>query len=407
MAAPSVSVGSAIAPAVPAVASAAVSARTMVGLMILPPRAEKTSRGVIGSQSGNLKGKMLGSFKLKLVGTFLALSVLPLAAAFWGFSQVAERSVTSSTDDRLEAGLSAALVAFEDERRRAGSAAERLGRDPAFQAAVARDDRATIADLLPASPSLRVEMPGGRTIGPVPPLAAETDVSLLGPGSRSVTIVASVPLTRSLANRLHARSGLTAPDELAVVRFDDSITASSNPSLRGAVDLVPGRVVTETIGGRSYRAIAARLVPEMGIALAAITPSSGIAGEKRSAIERLLFGLVGSLLLIACVAYLAGRSIVERPRPARRGRELDRCGASARARAGSGTRRVRGSRARVQRDGGSAGGSAGGSRGRAPAAARRERPLRRCARIRARPRPASPRDRRIGGRGDAGRRRRS
>ena len=33
---------------------------------------------------------MLGSFKLKLVGTFLALSVLPLAAAFWGFSQVAE-----------------------------------------------------------------------------------------------------------------------------------------------------------------------------------------------------------------------------------------------------------------------------------------------------------------------------
>ena len=35
---------------------------------------------------------MLGSFKLKLVGTFLALSVLPLAAAFWGFSQVAERS---------------------------------------------------------------------------------------------------------------------------------------------------------------------------------------------------------------------------------------------------------------------------------------------------------------------------
>ena len=34
---------------------------------------------------------MLGSFKFKLVGTFLALSVLPLAAAFWGFSQVAER----------------------------------------------------------------------------------------------------------------------------------------------------------------------------------------------------------------------------------------------------------------------------------------------------------------------------
>jgi diguanylate cyclase (GGDEF)-like protein len=253
---------------------------------------------------------MLGSFKLKLVGTFLALSVLPLAAAFWGFSQVAERSVTGNTDDRLEAGLSAALVAFEDERRRAGSAAERLGRDPAFQAAVARNDRAAIAELLPASPSLRVEMPDGPTIGPVPRLAAETDVSLLGPGGHSVSIIASVPLTRTLARRLHLRSGLTAPDELAVVLSDDSIRASSDPSVHGEADLVPGRVATETIGGRSYRAIAARLVPDKGIALAAVTPSSGIFAEKRSVIGRLLLGLVGSLLLIACVAYLAGRSIV-------------------------------------------------------------------------------------------------
>ena len=47
---------------------------------------------------------MLGSFKFKLVGTFLALSVLPLAAAFWGFSQVADRSVTTSADDRLGGG---------------------------------------------------------------------------------------------------------------------------------------------------------------------------------------------------------------------------------------------------------------------------------------------------------------
>jgi len=254
---------------------------------------------------------MLGSFKLKLVGTFLALSVLPLAAAFWGFNQVAERSVTSSTDDRLEAGLSAALVAFEDERRRAAGAAERLGRDSAFQAAIASGDRAAIAKLLPASPSLRVEMPdGGPTIGPVPPLAAETDVSLLGPGNHSVTIVASVPLTERLARRLHDRSGLTAPDELAVVRFDHRITASSSPSVRGVADLVTGRVATATIGSRSYRAISARLVPESGIALAAVTPSSGIAADKRSVIQRLLLGLVGSLLLIAFVAYLAGRSIV-------------------------------------------------------------------------------------------------
>src|SRR5687768_15005005 len=218
---------------------------------------------------------MLGSFKFKLVGTFLALSVLPLAAAFWGFSQVAERSVTSSSDDRLEAGLSAALIAFADERRRAEGAAERLGQDPDFQAAVASGDRAEIARLLPPSPALRVEMPDGAPIGVVPPLAAETPVTLVGPGANSITIVAAVPLTETLTRRLYARSGLTHPDELAVVRFDDRIAASSDPSVQGTTDLVPGRIETEMIGERSYRAVSTRLVPERAIVLAALTPSSG------------------------------------------------------------------------------------------------------------------------------------
>jgi diguanylate cyclase (GGDEF)-like protein len=240
---------------------------------------------------------------------FLALSVLPLAAAFWGFKQVAERSVTSSADDRLEAGLSAALVAFGDERQRASTAAERLGRDPAFQAAVARGDRAELVRLLPASPALRVVIPDGRTVGAVPPLAAETDVSLVGPGT-TATIVAAVPLTDALAGRLHARSGLIAPNQLAIVGPENTVVASSHPSVRGSAGLVAGRVETRQIGGESYRALAARLVPESGILLVALTPSSGIAEEKGSLIGRLLLGLAGSLLLIAFVAYLAGRSII-------------------------------------------------------------------------------------------------
>ena len=95
---------------------------------------------------------MFGSFKFKLVGTFLALSVLPLAAAFWGFSEVAERSVTGGADSRLEAGLSAALAAYDDERRAVERAAERLGRDPAFQVAVTRRDRAALATPAPGDP---------------------------------------------------------------------------------------------------------------------------------------------------------------------------------------------------------------------------------------------------------------
>ena len=117
---------------------------------------------------------MLGSFKIKLVGTFLALSVVPLAAAFWGFSAVAERSVTSSVDDRLEAGLNAALAAFEDQRETASVAAQRLGADPAFQTALAARDRRAIEKLLPDSPPLRIETPDGFSVGRVPPSAAET-----------------------------------------------------------------------------------------------------------------------------------------------------------------------------------------------------------------------------------------
>ena len=253
---------------------------------------------------------MLGSFKIKLVGTFLALSVVPLAAAFWGFSAVAERSVTSGVDDRLEAGLNAALAAFEDERQAAAAAAERLGRDPAFQAALAARDRAAVERLLPESPPLRVETPDGFAVGRVPANAAETTISLVGPGDRSALIVASVPLTPQLADRLRDRSGLSGPDELVFVDEDREVDAASNPEVSGATPLAPGRIESASIGEREFRAIGARLVPESTLMLAAVTPSSVIASEKQSVLGRLLVGLLGSLLLIACVAYLAGRSIV-------------------------------------------------------------------------------------------------
>jgi diguanylate cyclase (GGDEF)-like protein len=253
---------------------------------------------------------LLGSFKFKLVGTFLALSVVPLAAAFWGFSAVAERSVTGGVDDRLEAGLSAALAAFEDERDRAAAAAEQLGRDRAFQAALAARDRAAIERLLPSSPPLRVETADGFAVGSLPAAAAETTVTLLGPGDRSATIVAAVPLTRNLADRLHARSGLTPPDELAFFGPGARAGAASVTGIEGTTDLQPGRIETARVGEDEFRAIGSRLVPESPAMLVALTPSGQIESEQQSVLGRLLVGLIGSLLLIAVFAYLAGRSIV-------------------------------------------------------------------------------------------------
>ena len=253
---------------------------------------------------------MLGSFKFKLVGTFLALSVVPLAAALWGFSAVAERSVTSGVDDRLEAGLTAALAAFEDAQESAGTAAERLGRVPDFQVALARRDRAAIARLLPDSPPLRDETPHGFAVGTIPPGSAETTVSLVGPGDRSATLVAAVPLTPALADRLQARSGLSRPDAVVFVGEDGQVRSASDAEIAGGTALTPGRIGTVRIGGDEFRAIGSRLGPQSETMLAAVTPSSVIASEQQSVLGRLLVGLLGSLLLIACFAYLAGRSIV-------------------------------------------------------------------------------------------------
>src|SRR5437867_924705 len=44
----------------------------------------------------------MGSFKVKLVAYFVLLSLLPLTAAFWGFSTVAARAETRRVDARLQ-----------------------------------------------------------------------------------------------------------------------------------------------------------------------------------------------------------------------------------------------------------------------------------------------------------------
>jgi diguanylate cyclase (GGDEF)-like protein len=253
---------------------------------------------------------MIGSFKVKLVGTFLVLSLLPLTAAYWSFSEVADRSVTSGVDARLEAGLRAAVAAYEDERREAENAGRRLASNPSFQAALAARDRDALRELLAETPNLRVETPTGFSIGRSPALAAETTVSLVGPGARSATIVAAIPLDDELVGRLLARSGLNEPDELALVGPRGRVRAASTPELLGPIDVPLGRVTTVSVGDTGNRVVGVQVVPTQSISLAAVAPSSAIVGEQTSVRNKILAALAGSLLLIVLVAYIAGRSIV-------------------------------------------------------------------------------------------------
>src|SRR3954451_16787614 len=116
------------------------------------------------------------SLKVKLVGYFLVLSLLPLTAATLGFRAVVERSETRRVDVRLEAGLRAALAAYQDELAIASKRADRLARSRAVQVALERKDRIALRRAIASPPEVGV-VARGFTVRDNPPLAAERQVS--------------------------------------------------------------------------------------------------------------------------------------------------------------------------------------------------------------------------------------
>ena len=251
----------------------------------------------------------MASFKVKLVAYFLLLSLLPLAAAFWGFSTVAARSETRRVDARLSAGLRAALATYQDELVSADRSAAALARNPQFQRALMKHDRATLRRLLRGRPNLSVET-GSFRVGKAVPNAATRQVAVVGPTGARGAVIASVPLDRSLVVRLEARSGLDT-DEHVIVLEDRSIVAGPPAILGERIDALSGKTHTLTLGGTRVRTLVAETLSEQPSAtLGVISPQTRIDAANRSAMQRLLLGLVACLLLVAAVAYIEGRAIV-------------------------------------------------------------------------------------------------
>ena len=250
----------------------------------------------------------MGSFRVKLVAYFVLLSLLPLAAAFWGFSTVAARSETRRVDALLQAGLRAALAGYQDQLRAAEREAAALSRNPAFQRALVARDRATLRRLLLGHPHLTV-VAGDLRVGPHVPLAATRQVAVVGPaGSRGV-VIASVPLNGALVHRLELRSGLEEGDH--VVLLDDRKIIAGPAGVTGRLSTTAGRTATVTLAGTRYRAVAAGTLQEQPSAtLAVISPQSKIDAANWAAQRRLVIGLLVSLLIVMVVAYIEGRAIV-------------------------------------------------------------------------------------------------
>src|SRR3954452_15735406 len=107
----------------------------------------------------------MGSFKVKLVAYFLLLSLLPMAAAFWGFTSVAGQSETRRVDARLQAGLRSALAAYQERLDQAQRDASSLARSRPFELELQRRDLPSIISSLRDSPEVAVRGPGGFRYG--------------------------------------------------------------------------------------------------------------------------------------------------------------------------------------------------------------------------------------------------
>src|SRR5919201_3891108 len=149
----------------------------------------------------------MGSFRFKLVAYFVLLSLLPLTAAFWGFSTVAARAETGRVDARLQAGLRATVAAYQEELAAADASAEALARLPVFEHALVTGNRQAIRLILARRPNLTVVAGSFRAGKPLPG-AATRKVSVVGPHGVRGSVIAWVPLDAKLVGRLQQRSGL-------------------------------------------------------------------------------------------------------------------------------------------------------------------------------------------------------
>jgi diguanylate cyclase (GGDEF)-like protein len=246
------------------------------------------------------------SFKLKLAAYFSLISLLPLAAAFWGFDVVTGHAETGRADSVLQTGLRSALATYADEIGDAEIAAERVAHDPALQRALTAHDPRAVGRALRREPNVRVEA-RGFTVGSKPELAAERSVTVAGPRRALGRVIGTVPVTRALSDHLEVHSGLGEHQRLIFLRGGRPVDAPQTES----VAVPSGKPRTVEVGSKRYRLLASQPLPApIGVRLAILTPQSRIDSAVTAAEGRLFVPLLIALVLIALLAYVEGRSIV-------------------------------------------------------------------------------------------------
>jgi diguanylate cyclase (GGDEF)-like protein len=254
----------------------------------------------------------VGSFKVKLVVYFLLLSLLPIGAAFWGFTQVAGQSETRRVDARLQTGMRALLASYQERLDAAQHQATSIARTPVFQIALEKRDLRALAhmvQLLPNPRAVSISSVDGSLVGRPPVFAATRQATVVSRQGLVGYVTVSVPFDGTLVDALRHRSGLAVADALVILRRN-SIVASS-PAVPGILIAPVGQMKTVSVGTSRFRTLVApALADDPVVRFAVLSPQTLIDAANSSSRNRLLLGLIASLLLVSLVAYFEGRSIV-------------------------------------------------------------------------------------------------
>src|SRR5438128_503130 len=142
----------------------------------------------------------MDSFRIKLAAYFVLLSLLPVVAAFWGFSSLAEHDETRRVETRLEAELPTLLVLYQEQVLNAQATATELAGRSDLQRLLERGSRRELARLLAGHKHVEIILPNGTRVGwPRPALAVRRSARVVTGQGLAGTVVSFLPLDEQLA----------------------------------------------------------------------------------------------------------------------------------------------------------------------------------------------------------------
>jgi diguanylate cyclase (GGDEF)-like protein len=254
----------------------------------------------------------MGSFKLRLVTYFLLLSLVPLVAASWAFSEVATRGELANTDARLNAALRVAVRDYtQSVRDDAAGAANSLAHATSVQRAFVQHNRAALVRVARAVPNSAFYSRERLLAGSEPPrLAAQRSASVFSSKDRLLgRIVVWIPLDNELLRELRVDAGLEPEDGLALATGGQ--IAAGPPPFVGSREIPGEQARYVQLGDEQYRAVStAILTGDPAVTLVALTPKSQIRGAVGDLRERFLLFAFAALVIVSLLAWLLGRTIV-------------------------------------------------------------------------------------------------